>query len=259
MHGRYGKPCPDCGSPVQRIVYAENEANYCATCQTGGRLLADRALSQLLQGRLAEDARGARGAQAAGPVKTPGATGARARRIGLAISSAPRSPRRSRRTAASTSRPGRSRSSRSSPGSGIPSRVNRGRTEEQLLLLQPQAGFPARAAVSSGSVEGHFAKYFRPDGYAAGLVPFSARYFFGTGPVAPYVEARRRLLLDEPRDRGARPALQLHPAGRPRSPRPASRPGWMVEARWLHYSNAGTVLPNLGFNAVVVLGGWRFR
>src|SRR5262249_18326513 len=48
-HGRYGKPCPDCGSPVQRIVYAENESNYCATCQTGGKLLADRALSQLLK------------------------------------------------------------------------------------------------------------------------------------------------------------------------------------------------------------------
>jgi len=50
VHGRYGKPCPACGSPVQRIVYAENESNYCATCQTGGKLLADRALSQLLRG-----------------------------------------------------------------------------------------------------------------------------------------------------------------------------------------------------------------
>ena len=49
VHGRYGKPCPVCGATVQRIVYAENEANYCATCQTGGRLLADRALSQLLR------------------------------------------------------------------------------------------------------------------------------------------------------------------------------------------------------------------
>ena len=48
VHGRYGKPCPVCGSPVQRIVYAENECNYCATCQTGGRVLADRALSRLL-------------------------------------------------------------------------------------------------------------------------------------------------------------------------------------------------------------------
>jgi formamidopyrimidine-DNA glycosylase len=49
VHGRYGQPCPDCGSPVQRIVYAANEANYCATCQTGGRLLADRSLSRLLK------------------------------------------------------------------------------------------------------------------------------------------------------------------------------------------------------------------
>jgi formamidopyrimidine-DNA glycosylase len=49
VHGRYGKRCPKCGTPVQRIVYAENEANYCPTCQTGGRLLADRALSRLLK------------------------------------------------------------------------------------------------------------------------------------------------------------------------------------------------------------------
>jgi formamidopyrimidine-DNA glycosylase len=49
VHGRFKKPCPVCGSPVQRIVYAENECNYCATCQTGGRLLADRSLSRLLR------------------------------------------------------------------------------------------------------------------------------------------------------------------------------------------------------------------
>jgi formamidopyrimidine-DNA glycosylase len=49
VHGRYGKPCPDCGSPVQRIVYADRETNYCVRCQTGGKLLADRALSQLLR------------------------------------------------------------------------------------------------------------------------------------------------------------------------------------------------------------------
>jgi formamidopyrimidine-DNA glycosylase len=49
VHGRYGQPCPDCGSPVQRVVYAANEANYCATCQTAGRLLADRSLSRLLR------------------------------------------------------------------------------------------------------------------------------------------------------------------------------------------------------------------
>jgi formamidopyrimidine-DNA glycosylase len=50
VHGRYGLPCPVCGTPVQRIVYAENETNYCARCQTGGKLLADRALSRLLHG-----------------------------------------------------------------------------------------------------------------------------------------------------------------------------------------------------------------
>jgi formamidopyrimidine-DNA glycosylase len=49
VHGKFGQPCPDCGTPVQRIRYANNETNYCARCQTGGRLLADRALSRLLK------------------------------------------------------------------------------------------------------------------------------------------------------------------------------------------------------------------
>jgi formamidopyrimidine-DNA glycosylase len=48
VHGRYGKPCPRCGAKVQRIRYAANETNYCAACQTGSKLLADRALSRLL-------------------------------------------------------------------------------------------------------------------------------------------------------------------------------------------------------------------
>ena len=50
VHGRYGRPCPTCRTPVQRIRYASNESNYCASCQTGGRLLADRGLSRLLKG-----------------------------------------------------------------------------------------------------------------------------------------------------------------------------------------------------------------
>jgi len=49
VHGRYRQPCPDCGAPVQHIRYASNETNYCAVCQTGGRLLADRALSRLMK------------------------------------------------------------------------------------------------------------------------------------------------------------------------------------------------------------------
>jgi formamidopyrimidine-DNA glycosylase len=49
VHGRYGEPCPRCGEKIQRIRYADNETNYCAHCQTGGKLLADRSLSRLLQ------------------------------------------------------------------------------------------------------------------------------------------------------------------------------------------------------------------
>jgi formamidopyrimidine-DNA glycosylase len=49
VHGRYGKPCPTCGESIQRIRYADNETNYCARCQTGGNLLADRSLSRILQ------------------------------------------------------------------------------------------------------------------------------------------------------------------------------------------------------------------
>ena len=49
VHGRFGEPCPDCGTPVQRIRYANNETNYCPRCQTGGKILADRALSRLLK------------------------------------------------------------------------------------------------------------------------------------------------------------------------------------------------------------------
>ena len=49
VHGRYGKPCPVCGTEIQRIRYADNETNYCPRCQTGGKLLADRSLSRLLK------------------------------------------------------------------------------------------------------------------------------------------------------------------------------------------------------------------
>jgi formamidopyrimidine-DNA glycosylase len=49
VHGKYGEPCPRCGEKIQRIRYADNETNYCPTCQTGGKVLADRALSRLLK------------------------------------------------------------------------------------------------------------------------------------------------------------------------------------------------------------------
>ena len=75
VHGRYGKPCLECGTPVQRIVYADNETNYCARCQTGGRLLADRSLSRLLHARLAEDGRRVGGAAPAGRLRARSLSG----------------------------------------------------------------------------------------------------------------------------------------------------------------------------------------
>ncbi len=61
VHGRYGEPCPRCGEKIQRIRYADNETNYCARCQTGGKLLADRSLSRLIAVGLAAYARSAGG------------------------------------------------------------------------------------------------------------------------------------------------------------------------------------------------------
>ncbi len=83
VHGRYGRPCPQCGAPVQRIVHAENETNYCARCQTAGRLLADRALSRLLRAdwpRTLEEMEERRPAATAPPARPPGSR--RARRPG---------------------------------------------------------------------------------------------------------------------------------------------------------------------------------
>jgi formamidopyrimidine-DNA glycosylase len=90
VHGRYGQPCPDCGAPVQRIVHAENETNYCARCQTGGRLLADRALSRLLhedwpRTLLQMEERQAAGGAVGGPPEGPRAGGPRrSRRVSRA-------------------------------------------------------------------------------------------------------------------------------------------------------------------------------
>ena len=71
VHGRYGRPCPECGSPVQRVRRAENEFNYCATCQTGGRLLADRAMSRLLRKKWPRTLRAAERATAAAGFERP--------------------------------------------------------------------------------------------------------------------------------------------------------------------------------------------
>ncbi len=90
VHGKYKQPCPVCGSPVQRIVYAANEANYCPTCQTEGRLLADRALSRLLGEdwpRSLEELEELKSAHAGSDI-----TGGRERRSDPACSAGQRSP-----------------------------------------------------------------------------------------------------------------------------------------------------------------------
>jgi hypothetical protein len=144
-------------------------------------------------------------------------------------------------------------------GFGYSVKINRGTTEEQVLVLEPQAGFRLGPRFEY-LIEGHLARYFRPDAFAAGLVPVGARYFFGTGKVAPYLELGAGFCwtnLDvEEINRRFNFILQggLGVVGSPERDQ-----SWTLEARWLHCSNAGTVLPNLGLNTVVLLIGWRFQ
>jgi formamidopyrimidine-DNA glycosylase len=109
VHGRHRQPCPDCGAPVQRIAYADNETNYCARCQNAGRLLADRALSRLLKQdfpRTLDELEAAPRATARSAGSTPpaagrassSAAGARRARAGqpAAVRARTRAPRRAR-------------------------------------------------------------------------------------------------------------------------------------------------------------------
>lgn len=103
VHGKYGKPCPRCGAPVQRIVYAENEANYCAGCQNAGKLFADRSLSRLLRNewpRTLEELEEAKEARLSPPRSPADAPSAPARR-GRATppQDRPSTPRKSRSSA----------------------------------------------------------------------------------------------------------------------------------------------------------------
>ncbi|HEY7574727.1 MAG TPA: acyloxyacyl hydrolase [Thermoanaerobaculia bacterium] len=143
-------------------------------------------------------------------------------------------------------------------GFGLSVRVNRGRTQERMFVLQPQASWRLGKRFDA-IVEGHFAKYFQPDGWGAGLVPLSARYYFATAGSRPYFNFGAGFcwtnLEIEELDRRFNFILQ---AGFGIKTDLSARRSWLLEARWYHYSNAGTVRPNLGFNGVVLLGGWRF-
>jgi opacity protein-like surface antigen len=144
-------------------------------------------------------------------------------------------------------------------GYGFSVRVNRGRSEEEVLLFEPDVGFRLSGRAEY-LVEAHLARYFTPGGYMVGLMPLGLRYSIGRGQVLPYfsmglgfgwtdltdldeIDRRFNFLLQA--SLGVRGAL-------------ASGHAWTLEARWSHISNAGTELPNLGLNCIVFLAGWRF-
>jgi hypothetical protein len=143
-------------------------------------------------------------------------------------------------------------------GYGVSVHVNGGRTDEQVLVVQPQ--FSLRLGPHFDYlIEAHYAQYFHPDGFAAGLVPVSARYVFSRSDVGIYLGLGAGFcwtnLKVEEINRRFNFVLQGGPGIRWKA---YGNHAWMLDLRWLHYSNAGTVLPNLGLNCVVALGGWTF-
>lgn len=145
-------------------------------------------------------------------------------------------------------------------GYGFSVQLNRGRSEEQMCLVNPGFAVPLSSRLEY-SVEGHFAAFFSPGGYMIGVMPLGGRFFFGRAPLQPYVSVgvgfgwTDLTGLDEI-DRRFNYLLQGSAGVRvDRSDGSA----WTFEARLDHISNAGTVLPNLGLNSVVFLAGWRFR
>lgn len=145
-------------------------------------------------------------------------------------------------------------------GYGFSVHFSRGRAEEQALYVVPAVSFPLSTRLE-WTVEGHLAGYFRPRGYMLGCMPIGARYFLGGGRAQPYASLGAGLgwtdltELDEI-DRRFNYLLQGSVGVRRRLPNGSA---WTLEARLAHISNAGTVLPNLGLNSLVFLGGWRFH
>lgn len=147
-----------------------------------------------------------------------------------------------------------------SAGYGFSFKVNRGRSKEHVLLAAPSVAFPLSRRFEY-VVEGHFAQYYTPSGWMAGVCPLGGRYTFGSGSVRPYAFLNAGLgwtdlvALDEI-DRRFNYLLQ---GGVGMRGRVFDRAGWSAEVRWTHVSNAGTALPNLGLNSLVFVGGWTFR
>jgi hypothetical protein len=145
-------------------------------------------------------------------------------------------------------------------GYGFTVQLNRGRSDEQLFLFEPGVAFPLSRRFEL-VVEGHFARFFTPEGYMVGLMPLGGRFFFGSGRARPYVSIGAGFGwtdlegLDEI-DRRFNFLLQGSVGVRGKQ---SDGSAWTLEVRFGHVSNAGTVRPNLGLNAILFLAGWRFR
>jgi hypothetical protein len=145
-------------------------------------------------------------------------------------------------------------------GYGFSVHLQDGRSNERLFLFEPQVGFRL-GSHSEYLVEGHLARYLTPKGFAAGILPVGVRLSLGRRDVAPYVsgsvgfgwtdltnidEISRRFNFFLQGSLGVRRSLSGNRA-------------WTLEARLLHYSNAGTASPNIGLNSLVLLAGWRIQ
>ncbi len=161
-------------------------------------------------------------------------------------------------------RPGAAKSERGiqwslAGGYGFTVQLNRGRSEEQLVLFAPAVAYPFSRRFEL-FVEGHLSGFFTPEGYMLGIVPIGGRYYFSGGATQPYLALGAGFgwtnleELDE-LDRRFNYILQACVGVRGNRPDGSA---WTLEARLSHISNAGTVPPNLGLNAVVFLAGWRF-
>ena len=143
-------------------------------------------------------------------------------------------------------------------GFGRTVKVNGGNTSAWLVEVEPQAAFRLGSRFQ-WLVEGHYAHYLDPNGWAAGLAPLGARYYFDLTRRAFFLDFLAGFCWTNLQvveiDRRFNYILQGGPGMRFAA---EGTHAWYVQARWLHYSNAGTVLPNLGLNSVVLTGGWKF-
>ena len=144
-------------------------------------------------------------------------------------------------------------------GYGFQVHLNRGRSDEHVLLFEPAAGFRVSSRLEY-IVEGHFAQYFTPKGYMLGIMPVGGRLYVGSGRTIPYISIGAGLgwtnLTIEEIDRRFNFLLQGSVGVRRAV---SENQALTLEARLAHVSNAGTKHPNLGLNCLVFLAGFRFR